>query len=150
MSECSIIREAEESDVSSLCELIHELGGEPISSSDMLNRLNMIKAGSTDSMYVYEQDGMVKGTLVFRLRENIREVSRYGEIVIIVVKSGEKRTGIGKKLMAFAERKAEECGCKATYLISGFGRKDEAHRFYTELGYEITGYRFVKPLGSAE
>ena len=34
-------------------------------------------------------------------------------------------------------------GC--TWLVSGLKRGD-AHCFYEELGYEITGYRFVKPL----
>lgn len=31
-------------------------------------------------------------------------------------------------------------------LMSGFGREEEAHRFYARKGYRITGYRFVKPL----
>ncbi|MCQ6557355.1 hypothetical protein [Paenibacillus mendelii] len=34
------------------------------------------------------------------------------------------------------------------YPISGFGRSDEAHRFYIELGYEVTGCRFVKKVSS--
>jgi N-acetylglutamate synthase-like GNAT family acetyltransferase len=141
-----VIREAEETDVNHLCELMYELSGEHISTNDMLNRLRMIKESLTDTIYVYERESEVRGTLVFRIRENIREVSRYGEVCIIVVKSEAKRSGIGSKLMLFAEQKAKELGCKGTYLISGFGRKDEAHHFYLELGYEITGYRFVKPL----
>ena len=109
-----------------------------------MNRLNMTENSDTDTIYVYESGDRVKGVLLFRIRENIREVSRYGEIGIIVVQSSEKRKGIGKLLMAFAEELAKQLNCKGTYLISGFARKDEAHRFYLELGYEITGYRFVK------
>lgn len=140
------IREACEDDIPVLCELMKELGGEPIQQEGMRNRLAMVKASLTDTIYVYERDAQVLGTLVFRIRENIREVSRYGEVCILVVKSDVKRNGIGRKLMSFAEKRALELGCKSTYLISGFGRKEEAHRFYLELGYEITGYRFVKAL----
>lgn len=141
-----VIREANETDVSQLCELMYELSGEQINSDGMLDRLHMIDESLTDSIFVYEQESRILGTLVFRIRENIREVSKYGEVCILIVRSEAKRNGIGKKLMSFAERKASELGCKATYLISGFGRKDEAHKFYSELGYEITGYRFVKSL----
>nr|WP_156043434.1 GNAT family N-acetyltransferase [Paenibacillus sp. UNC451MF] len=140
------IREACEGDIPALCELMKELGGEPISCEGMRNRLEMIGASLTDTIFVYEEDSEVLGLLVFRIRENIREVSRYGEVCILVVKSEAKRSGIGRKLMSFAEERALELGCKSTYLISGFGRKEEAHRFYLELGYEITGYRFIKPL----
>jgi len=139
-----LIRKAEVQDIPSLCMLISELGGKPITQEDMIDRLSMTKNSDTDTMYVYESDDQVKGVLVFRIHENIREVSRYGEIGIIVVHSSEKRKGIGKRLMTFAEELAKQLNCKGTYLISGFARKDEAHRFYLELGYEITGYRFVK------
>jgi hypothetical protein len=46
--------------------------------------------------------------------------------------------------MEFAENLAAEQGCIGTWLVSGFGREEQAHKFYKELGYEITGYRFVK------
>ncbi|WP_027086964.1 GNAT family N-acetyltransferase [Cohnella panacarvi] len=141
-----VIREAMNPDTPSLRELMHELSGAPISTDDMQNRLDMVRSSTSDSIFVFEQSGEVQGVLVFRIRENVREVSRYGEICIVVVRSDAKRRGIGKALMAFAENKARDLGCLGTYLISGFGRKDEAHRFYLELGYEITGYRFVKSL----
>ncbi|CAH1201850.1 hypothetical protein PAECIP111893_01747 [Paenibacillus plantiphilus] len=142
-----MIREAADCDISSLCELMSELsGGGHISGPDMQNRMRMLEESMTDRVYVYEQDAKVQGVLVLRIRENIREVSRYGEICVIVVHAEAKRRGIGRELMVFAEQRAIELGCKAAYLISGFGRKNEAHPFYLELGYEITGYRFIKPL----
>ncbi len=48
--------------------------------------------------------------------------------------------------MEYAEDRARELGCKGTWLISGFGLEEEAHKFYARLGYQVTGYRFVKPL----
>jgi len=32
--------------------------------------------------------------------------------------------------MAFAEQLARDRGCKGTWLVSGFGREEEAHAFY--------------------
>ncbi|MFJ7941956.1 GNAT family N-acetyltransferase [Peribacillus sp. NPDC096622] len=45
--------------------------------------------------------------------------------------------------MEFVENSANKHKCVGTWLASGIGRKDEAHQFDKELGYEITGYRFV-------
>ncbi len=80
------------------------------------------------------------------IRENIEEVSRFGEISVIVVDRQVKRKGIGKVLMDYAEKLAKEHECKGTWLVSGLTRVDEAHKFYKELGYEVTGSRFVKKL----
>ena len=46
--------------------------------------------------------------------------------------------------MEYAEELAKESNCIGTWLVSGFGREEQAHIFYKALGYEITGYRFVK------
>ena len=80
----------------------------------------------------------------FRIRENVEENSRFGEIAVIVVKSQSRNMGIGKKLMEYAEQLAHEKDCIGTWLVSGFGREEQAHSFYKELGYKMTGYRFVK------
>ncbi|TCZ74030.1 GNAT family N-acetyltransferase [Paenibacillus albiflavus] len=141
-----VIRKAKKSDITVLSHLMEEMSGKPISQEDMYNRLKMVEESSTDTIFVYEKNSEIQATLVFRIRENIREVSRYGEICIIVVRSSAKRHGIGRQLMDFAEHLAKELGCKGTYFISGFGRKAEAHQFYQDLGYKITGYRFVKEL----
>jgi hypothetical protein len=64
---------------------MEELSGMPISQNDMNSRLQMAEKSSTDTIFVYEEEGDIKATLVFRIRENIREVSRYGEICIVIV-----------------------------------------------------------------
>lgn len=51
---------------------------------------------------------------------------------------------LGKQLMKHAEELAEKNNCVGTWLIRGFGREEQAHVFYKALGYETTGYRFVK------
>jgi len=88
--------------------------------------------------------------LGFRIREkNLGEVSRYGEISLIVVDEGAPQRGIERCMMEYVEQLADQEGCVGTWLVSGFGREEQAHRSYKELGYEVTGYRFVKPFKSA-
>jgi GNAT superfamily N-acetyltransferase len=109
-----------------------------------MNRINYVRNSPIDSLFVYELNNAIVGLMAFRIRENIEENSRFGEISVIVVKSESRKKGIGKKLMAYAEQLAHEKECIGTWLVSGFGREEQAHPFYEELGYKTTGYRFVK------
>jgi GNAT superfamily N-acetyltransferase len=92
-------------------------------------------------------ENVVAGSLSFRLRERIEQPGRYGEIYALVVDEMARRQGVGRALMDYAEDLARQHDCIGTWLVSGFRRADEAHKFYTELGYATTGYRFVKGFG---
>jgi GNAT superfamily N-acetyltransferase len=139
-----MIREFEYKDKSDIQRLFGILTGSEISESDLINRLDFINNSSIDSLYVYDLNDTVIGLLGFRIRENIEENTRYGEISVIVVDSDCQKQGIGKQLIEFAEQLAKDMDCKGTWLVSGFGREEKAHQFYKSLGYVSTGYRFVK------
>jgi GNAT superfamily N-acetyltransferase len=139
-----MIREFEYKDKSDIQRLFAILAGTTISDSDLINRLDYIKTSTIDSLYVYELNNTVIGLLGFRIRENLEENSRYGEISVIVVDTDCQNQGIGKQLINFAEQLAKDLNCKGTWLVSGFGREEKAHQFYKSLGYDSTGYRFVK------
>ncbi|MHB8062590.1 MAG: GNAT family N-acetyltransferase [Ruminiclostridium sp.] len=138
------IREAKAEDVVELCSLMEELSGHAISQEGMVNRLNFVANSPFDSLYICEEGKEVLGLLAFRIRENVEEVSKFGEISAIVTDPQKRRKGVGRFMMDFAEKLADEKGCIGTWLVSGFGREEEAHEFYKELGYQINGYRFVK------
>jgi N-acetylglutamate synthase-like GNAT family acetyltransferase len=138
------IRKANNKDIQSLCSLMSELSHHSISSEAMLNRLQFVNESRFDSLFVCEEDDTVLGLLGFRIRENLEEVSRFGEISAVIVNSKDKHKGIGKFMMDYAENLAKDLGCKGTWLVSGFAREQEAHKFYMKLGYQTTGYRFVK------
>lgn len=140
----SIIRNAEPRDLPDLCNLMTHLCGHEVSLADMEDRLAFIQTSDIDDLFVFEVNGAVKGLLGFRIRENIEEPSRYGEISVIVTDPDSRQLGIGRSLMEYAENLANARGCKGTWLVSGFGREEEAHYFYRKLGYKVTGYRFVK------
>ena len=137
------IREATIDDIDALCSLTKELKGSSISYEDMNNRLQFVQMCPFDFLYVYEEEETIFGLLGFRIRENLEDVTRYGEISIISVDSTIRRKGIGQVLMDYAEQLAKKHNCIGTWLVSGIKRV-EAHPFYKKLGYEVNGYRFVK------
>ena len=139
------IRTMQKEDITEVCLLMQELTGNEISEEDMLNRMEMVNESQIDELYVYQGENSIQGVMGFRIRENIEEKSCYGEISVIVTNSNDRRSGIGKAMMDFAENLARQKGCIGTWLVSGFGREEEAHNFYKKLGYVINGYRFVKP-----
>jgi GNAT superfamily N-acetyltransferase len=124
--------------------LMSQLTGQEVGVDEMQNRLDWVSRSPIDWLYVAERDGQVRGLMGFRLRERIERMGRYGEVSVLVVDARARRQGIGHALLEYAERLAHEYGCTGTWLVSGFKRAEEAHRFYAELGYEATGYRFVK------
>jgi GNAT superfamily N-acetyltransferase len=138
------VRHANSGDIPVLRRLLGQLSGHEPSPQQVENRLALVAHSPTDSLYVCEQGGAVVGALGFRIRENLEEVSRYGEISLLVVHEEARRQGDGRLMMEHTEKLAERGGCKGTWLVSGFGREEQAHRFYEELGYRSTGYRFVK------
>jgi ribosomal protein S18 acetylase RimI-like enzyme len=139
-----LIREATIEDKIELSKLMSELTAKAICSTDIENRLEFVRSSPYDWLYVYEEDESILGTLGFRIRENIEEIYRYGEISVIVVSNQAKRKGIGRILMDFADKLAIEHKCKGTWLTTGNKRVEEAHKFYKALGFEETGVRFVK------
>lgn len=141
------IRPARIEDAEAISRLMGQLTGHEVSPQTMEERIKLVSTSVVDSLYVCHEDQNVIGVLGFRIRENLEESSRYGEISVIVVDQNVRRRGVGLLLIEFAERLAVEKGCIGTWLVSGFGRKEEAHRFYLDLGYQITGYRFVKRFG---
>jgi GNAT superfamily N-acetyltransferase len=138
------IREMEPRDIPAACELMRQLSGHSISAEEMQNRLDWVHQSPVDWLYVAESGGQVLGLFGFRLRENFHNISRYGEVSVIVTSAGARHQGIGQAMMTFAEQLAREKGCIGTWLVSGIQREADAHPFYKRLGYEVNGYRFVK------
>jgi len=64
----------------------------------------------------------------------------------VKVKAARRSTGIGAKMMAFAEDHARNHGARAMELTSNKTRKD-AHRFYERLGFSRSHEGFKKKLG---
>jgi GNAT superfamily N-acetyltransferase len=139
-----VMRAMEPRDMEAVRCLLAQLSGYEMTPDEMRDRLDYAAASPIDWLFVCEVEGVVRGVLGFRLREQLERVSRYGEVYLIVADQDVRRQGIGRAMMDFAEQFAREQGCIGTWLVSGFRREAEAHKFYKRLGYEATGYRFVK------
>lgn len=98
------IREATIDDIDALCSLVKELKGSSISYEDMNNRLQFVEMSPFDFLYVYKEEETIFGLLGFRIRENLEDITRYGEISIISVDSTLRRKGIGQVLMDYAKQ----------------------------------------------
>ncbi|HEY94978.1 MAG TPA: GNAT family N-acetyltransferase [Dehalococcoidia bacterium] len=138
------MRKAEIKDIDALCDLMTELAGHTLSREGMLDRLEHIKKSDIDYLYVCEEDNRILRLLGFRIRINLEEVSKFGEISAVVVRPESRKRGVGRYMMDYADKLAREMECKGMWLVSGFAREEEAHKFYKRLGYQVNGYRFVR------
>ena len=68
-----------------------------------------------------------------------------GRILALVILRTMRRHGIGRALIATAEKDFAQRGIRRIVLDTRLARQD-AHKFYTSLGYERNGWRFVKRL----
>jgi N-acetylglutamate synthase-like GNAT family acetyltransferase len=140
-----VIREARRSDLPAIRRLLSRLAGTPLSVEAAKDRLRLIAGTKGEEMIVATLKARVIGLLTFRVRHNVESQSCYGEISAIIVADSFRRKGIGQLLLKQAEVIAKRFGCIGLWLVSGFGREKEAHKFYRKLGFECTGARFVKP-----
>jgi len=72
----------------------------------------------------------------------IRELHVYGELVPVGNKKIVQHAGLGKKLMAEAERLAKQNGFNKIAVIAGIGVRD----YYRKLGYKLSDSYMVKNL----
>ena len=93
--------------------------------------------------------GAVVGWVHVRILR-LLELEATAQVASIVVDERRRGAGIGRALMAEAERWAVAQGCEETLLYSNAVRAD-AHRFYEGLGYQRAkmSYRFHKRLKAA-
>ena len=138
------IRNARLTDATELADLICELGYQT-TSDEMKMRLRSILGDARYSTFVAKIGkqlcGMV-GTLTHMSHEH-NDLS--GKIIALVVSKKQRRSGIGRALVAAAEKDFARRNVSRVTLTTRFERA-EAHRFYEALGYFRTGFRFGKNL----
>ncbi len=106
----SVMRAMEARDIEAARCLLAQLSGYEMTPDEMRDRLDYANASPIDWLFVCEVDGVVRGVLGFRLREQLERVSRYGEIYMIVADEHVRRQGVGRVMMDFAEQFARTHG----------------------------------------
>ena len=137
------VREAKNSDVPRLLELIHELGHE-IDEKHLRKNLKALR-DTGEAPLVATLGKRVVGMCGISARVVIHRPAPLGRITALIVSKHAQRHGIGRMLVEAAENWMRARGCRLVEVTSN-DRRAEAHAFYRHLGYERTSMRFAKSL----
>ena len=139
------IRPATKADAPQLATLFALLGHR-IKPAQIEANLQLMKKASDQLLVAARGKDVVAACAVQATVHPHRDVP-VGRITILVVAEAERGKGLGRQLVAEAERLLGERGCKLVEVTSN-ERLTPAHRFYQHLGYARTSLRFAKELGS--
>jgi len=138
------IRDAELNDAAELAVLMSQLGYET-NRTEMERRLRSILCNPAYKTFVAIMDGCVCGMIGTLTYPSYEYDDPSGRILAIAILSTMRRRGIGRALIATAEKDFTHRGIRRVALDTRLTRKD-AYKFYESLGYERNGWRFVKQL----
>jgi len=138
------IRAGEINDASAIAQLMCELGYET-TTSEMQMRLERIAVDERLRTFVALWGGNACGMIGTLTYPSIEHNDFSGRIIALVINSTMRRRGIGRALIATAEKDFAQRGIRRVALNTQLARED-AHKFYESLGYERNGWRFVKQL----
>jgi ribosomal protein S18 acetylase RimI-like enzyme len=138
------IRDAKLSDASALGALMCELGYET-SDTEMHSRLRVILRNENYRTIIAEVDNKLCGMIGTLTHASHEHNDPSGKIIALVVSTRQRRTGVGRALLAAAEKDFASRHVTRVTLTTRFEREG-AHRFYKALGYAKTGFRFAKNL----
>jgi ribosomal protein S18 acetylase RimI-like enzyme len=141
------IRNVSLSDAPALASLMCELGYET-ASVEMRQRLKSILSDAGFRTFVAEIDDQVCGMIGTLTNASHEHNDPSGKIIALVVSKKQRRSGIGRALVAAAEKDFAKRKVTRVSLTTRFTR-EEAHQFYEALGYSKTGFRFAKNLLSS-
>ena len=138
------IRAPEATDVEALADLTTQLGYET-RASEMQMRMEAILADKNYATFVAVSKGKVCGMIGTFTCYSYEHNSPSGRILALVVSEKVRDRGIGRALIAAAERDLAQRNIRRVAVNTRFERK-EAHEFYEKAGYTRNGFRFVKEL----
>jgi GNAT superfamily N-acetyltransferase len=125
--------------------LLAQLGYQ-LTAAELACRIGEVTAAPDHRLVVAEAEGKVVGLMHVFVRPAV-ENPKEAVVQAIVVDASCRRRGVGRRLMAEAERWGSERACRSVALSSNVGRAP-AHAFYAGLGYgaSATAYVFRKSL----
>ena len=139
------LRSITSDDVPGCLGLLAQLGYQ-MTLEEAMRRVGEVISAPDHSALVAETAGRIVGLLHVFARPAI-ENPREAVVQAIVVDETFRRAGIGRTLMAEAERWGRKRDCRSVVLSSNVTRAP-AHAFYAALGYRVsaTAYILRKPL----
>ena len=129
----SIYRKFKDPDISSLVDLMAQLGYEH-STKSLLKNLDAVR-GAGGEVFVCEISGMVCGCVSAILDARLA-AGLNGEITTLVVDKDHRGQGLGRGLVGHAETWLEQR--VPSIRIRANTIRQDAHRFYESLGYSLS------------
>jgi GNAT superfamily N-acetyltransferase len=138
------IRPATTADAERLAALLTD-EGYPAGETDLAARVERFSTPDSHVL-VAEASGEVIGFIAFHLIPRFETDERFARIVALVVDPGVRERGIGKRLMADAERVARDGGAAFLEVTAGHHRP-EARQLFESLGYDagVAAYLRKRP-----
>ena len=116
--------------------------GYPAGSSDIVARLARF-ASSASRVVVAETAGEVLGFVAFHVVPRFEHDDHFVRILALVVDAGVRERGIGRLLMAEAERLGRLGGAVFAEVTAGHHRAD-ARRLFESLGYDASVTTYLR------
>jgi GNAT superfamily N-acetyltransferase len=135
------LRPAEAADAESIATLFTD-EGYPAGPSDIVTRLDRF-ASDQARVIVAEHDGALLGFIAIHALPRFEHDDWIVRILALVVDAGARERGVGRALMAEAERIAREIGAGFIELTAGH-RRPEARHLYESLGYDSTVTAYLR------
>jgi ribosomal protein S18 acetylase RimI-like enzyme len=135
------LRPADPADADAIASLFTD-EGYPAGPSDIVVRLE--RFGSPHSrVVVAEHDGAMLGFIAVHALPRFEHDDRILRILALVVDAGARERGVGRTLMAEAERIGTELGAAFVEITAGHHRP-EARHLYESLGYDATVAAYLR------
>ncbi len=137
-------RNAKLADAAPLASLMGELGY-PTTAAEMTTRLQAILADASYRTFVAISGHQICGMIGTVAQPSHEHNDLSGRITALVVLQSMRRLGVARKLIEAAEKDFAQRAILRVTLTTRLTRED-AHRFYEQLGYSKNGFRFAKDL----
>lgn len=133
------IRKISMPDAKALLPLIEQLGY-ITTEENLIARIALYQHSPNDCAWIAIQNDTIIGCIALHFYDLFHSTERYARITSLVVKDTHRRRGIGRRLIARAERYALQKNCSTLELSSSLKRsKLGTHDFYAKLGYTNDG-----------
>ena len=116
--------------------------GYPAGPSDIVERLGRFTSDQT-RVLVAEHEGTALGFIALHVIPRFEHDDQIIRILALVVDAGARERGVGRALMAEAERIAIDLGAAFTEITAGHHRP-EARRMYESVGYDASVATYLR------
>jgi GNAT superfamily N-acetyltransferase len=136
-----IFRPATEADAEAIAALFTD-EGYPAGPSDIVERLTRFSS-EYSRVLIAEHEGALLGFIALHAMPRFEHDDRILRILALVVDAGARERGVGRGLIAEAERIGTELSAAFIEITAGHHRP-EARRLYESLGYDATVAAYLR------